>query len=328
MTFSKLIRRAALPLTAAAVTLATATAMAAYPERPVKIIVGFPPGGTTDFTARMIAQGLTDQMGKTFLVDNKTGASGTIAYDFVAKSVPDGYTLGMADTTTAIVPGLFKQLPFDVLRDFQPISQIISTPMVILVHPDLKTNTLKEFIAYAKSRPGKLNYGSGGTGSNTHLAAELFKSAAGLDIVHVPFRGAGDAVSALLAGQVQMHVAALPTAAAGGLSSKMRALAVTSPGKQRAHLLPDVPTTEEAGLPGLVVLNFFGLMAPAGTPRTLTSQLHQEIAKALTTPTLRERFLSQGADPVGSSPEEFTKLFREEVERWGSLVRKIGIQPE
>jgi len=306
----------------------TVVAHSAYPEKAVKIVVGFAPGGTTDLTARFIAQALTEQMGKPFVVENRTGASGTIAYDMVAKSAPDGYTLAMADPTTAMVPGLFKQLPFNVVRDFLPVSQIISSPMAIMIYPGLKANTLKEFIALAKASPGSLSYGSGGVGSNAHLGGEMFKSSAGVNLLHVPYRGAGDAVQALLGGQVHMLISALPTAIANAPSGKLRVLAVASPGKQRSSSLPDVPTTVEAGLTDFVILNFFGIMAPTGTPRPIVAQLHQEIVKALANPQLRERFIAQGGDPVGSSPDDFGKLFRDEVERWGTVIRKNDIQPE
>lgn len=301
--------------------------IAAYPDKPVRIVVPWAPGGTSDIVARLIGQALMEQLGKPFVVENRTGATGTIGNAAVAKSPPDGYTLVLADTTMAMVPGLFRQLPFDALRDFAPISQVISTPMAIMIYPGLKAATLQEFTALAKSSSSPLNYGSGGVGSNTHLAAEMFKSAAGVNITHVPYRGAGDAVQAILGGQVQLLISALPTALANAPSGRVRVLAVTAQDK-RASALPDVPTTAEAGLPGFVVLNWFGLMAPTGTPKAILTQLHAEIVKALKNPQVRNRFVPQGGEPVGSSPEEFAKLFHEEVERWGKVIKESGIQPE
>lgn len=301
--------------------------LAAYPDKPVRIVVPWAPGGTSDIVARLIGQALMEQLGKPFVVENRTGATGTIGNAAVAKSLPDGYTLMLADTTLAMVPGLFRQLPFDVLRDFAPVSQVISTPMAIMIYPGLKAATLQEFITLAKSSSSPLNYGSGGVGSNTHLAAEMFKRTAGVNITHVPYRGAGDAVQAILGGQVQLLIAALPTALANAPSGRVRVLAVTAQG-ERASALPDVLTTAEAGLPGFVVLNWFGLAAPAGTPKAILTQLHAEIVKALKNPQVRDRFVPQGGEPVGSSPEEFAKLFREEVERWGKVIKESGIQPE
>ena len=306
-------------------TFATAT-FAAYPDHPVKIVAPFAPGGTTDFTARLIAQALLEQLGKPFVVENRTGATGTIGNGAVAKSPPDGYTLMLADTTTAMVPWLYKQLPFDPLKDFATVSQIIATPMGIVIHPGVKASNLREFIALAKASPGKLNYGSGGVGSNTHLAAEMFKKAAGVEIAHVPYRGAGDAVAAVLGGQVQLLISAMPTVLPHTASGKVRMLAVTA--QKRSSAMPDVPTAGEAGLPGFVVLNWFGLMAPAGTPHDILAQLHGEIVKALANPKFAERIVAQGAEPVGSTPEQFGKLYRDEIERWGKVIKEVGVQPE
>jgi tripartite-type tricarboxylate transporter receptor subunit TctC len=302
-------------------------AHAAYPDRPVKIVVPFAPGGTTDFTARLIGQALYEQTGKPFVIENRTGATGTIGNAAVARSAPDGYTLMMADTTTAMVPWLYKQLPFDLLRDLQPLSQVISTPMAVMINPGVKANTLAELIALAKAAPGSINYGSGGVGSNTHLGAEMFRKAAGIAITHVPYRGAGDALQAVLGGQVQLLIAAMPTALPHATSGRVRVLAVTSQGK-RVGALPDVPTTAEAGLPAFTVLNWFGLMAPAKTPKEILSQVHGEVVKALANPEVRSRISTQGAEPVGSTPEEFTRLFRDEVERWGKVIKETGVQPE
>ena len=314
---------------ALAFTLAACAALAGaeYPDKPVKIIVPFAPGGTVDFTARVIAQSLTEQFGKSFIVESRTGATGTIANAAVARSAPDGYTLMLADTSIAMVPSLFKQLSFDVTRDFAPISLVISTPLVLIVPASLNVASLKELIAQAKANPGKLNYGSGGIGSSTHLGAEMFRDAAAVDIVHVPYKGAGDAMQAVLGGQVQILVTALPTALPHIRNGKARALAVTSSGK-RSAALPDIPTAAEAGLPAFAVANWFGLVAPAGTPKEIVDTLHTAVVKALANAQVRERFTVQGGDPVGNSPAEFGKLIRDEIPRWANVIRSAGVAPE
>jgi tripartite-type tricarboxylate transporter receptor subunit TctC len=304
----------------------TALAAAEYPEKPVKIVVPFAPGGTVDFTARVISQSLAEQLGKSFIVENRTGASGTIADAAVARSAADGYTLMLADTSLAMVPSLFKQLSFDATRDFEPISLIISTPLVLIVPASLNVASLKDLIARAKANPGGLNYGSGGIGSSTHLGAEVFRSAAAVDIVHVPYKGAGDAMQAVLGGQVQILVTALPTALPHIKSGKARALAVTS--GRRSAALPEIPTAAEAGLPAFTVANWFGLVSPAGTPREIVDKLNAAVVKALANAQVRERFTAQGGDPVGNSPAEFGKLIRDEIPRWAGVIKSAGVVPE
>jgi tripartite-type tricarboxylate transporter receptor subunit TctC len=312
--------------TAFALAACAALAGAEYPEKPVRIVVPFAPGGTVDFTARVIAQSLAEQLGKAFIVENRTGATGTIANAAVARSAADGYTLMLADTSIAMVPSLFKQLSFDVTKDFAPISLVISTPLVLIVPASLNVASLKDLIAQAKANPGTLNYGSGGIGSSTHLGAEMFRSAAAVDIVHVPYKGAGDAMQAVLGGQVQILVTALPTALAHIKSGKAKALAVTS-GK-RSAALPEIPTAAEAGLPAFTVANWFGLVAPAGTPREIVDKLNGAVVKALANAQVRERFTVQGGDPVGNSPAEFGKLIRDEIPRWAGVIRSAGVAPD
>jgi tripartite-type tricarboxylate transporter receptor subunit TctC len=312
--------------TAFALAACAALAGAEYPEKPVRIVVPFAPGGTVDFTARVIAQSLAEQLGKAFIVENRTGATGTIANAAVARSAADGYTLMLADTSIAMVPSLFKQLSFDVTKDFAPISLVISTPLVLIVPASLNVASLKDLIAQAKANPGTLNYGSGGIGSSTHLGAEMFRSAAAVDIVHVPYKGAGDAMQAVLGGQVQILVTALPTALAHIKSGKAKALAVTS-GK-RSAALPEIPTAAEAGLPAFTVANWFGLVAPAGTPREIVDKLNAAVVKALANAQVRERFTVQGGDPVGNSPAEFSKLIRDEIPRWAGVIRSAGVAPD
>jgi tripartite-type tricarboxylate transporter receptor subunit TctC len=298
-----------------------------YPSKAVRVVVPFAPGGSTDFTARVISQQLSEQLGQSFVVDNRTGASGTIANGIVARSAPDGYTLMLADTSTTIVPGLFKSLPFDVARDFTPITQIIGGPNVLVVHPSLKANTLKEFIALAQANPGKLNYGSAGAGGLNHLMAELFKLAAKVNITHIPYKGAGEVVPAVLGGQVDMLVATIPTVLAYVNSGKLRALAVTTDGK-RAPSMPDVPSMSEAGVSGMTIYAWYGLVGPAGMPKEIVNKLHTEVVKAIAVPSVKERFITQGGEPVGSSPEEFSTLVRNELRRWAEVIKSAGNTPE
>lgn len=298
-----------------------------YPSKAVRVVVPFAPGGSTDFTARVISQQLSEQLGKSFVVDNRTGASGTIANGLVARSVPDGYTLMLADTSTTIVPGLFKSLPFDVARDFTPITQVIGAPNVLVVHPSLKANTLKEFVALAQANPGKFNYGSAGAGGLNHLMAELFKLSAKVDIAHIPYKGAGEVVPAVLGGQVDMLVSTIPTVLAYINTGRLRALAVTTNGK-RAPSLPNVPSMSEAGVSGMTIYAWYGLVGPAKMPKDVVRKLHAEVVKAIAVPAVKERFNAQGGEPVGSSPEEFSILIRNELRRWAEVIRSAGITTE
>ena len=300
----------------------------AYPSKTVRVIVPFAPAGSSDIVARLISQQLAEQFGKSFVVDNRTGAGGTIADAMVAKAAPDGYTLLLADTTLSIVPGLYKSLPFDVAKDYSPITQIIGTPSVLVVHPSLKVNTLREFIALAQANPGKLNYGSGGSGSTPHLFAELFKMVAKVNLVHIPYKGgAGEMIVGLLGGQVEMLMPPMPTVLPHVTNGKLRALAVTTDGK-RSSLMPDVPSMGEAGVSGMTVYTWNGLVGPAGLPREVINTLRAEVIKALAVPSVRERFMSQGAELIGSRPEEFSAHIRNELRRWTEVIRLVGIAPE
>ena len=308
---------------------AAATTLAAeiYPSRPVRVIVAFAPGGGTDLTARLISQQISEQTGRSFVVENRTGASGTIGYGLAAKAAPDGYTLMMMDLSTVIVPNLFKSLPFDVARDYTPISQIVGAPNVLLVSPTVNATTLKEFIALALANPGKLNYGSAGAGSAIHLPSELFNRSAKISVTHVPYKGGGEAMTALLGSHVDMLITTVPAALAFVNSGKVRALAVTTSGR-RSPVMPDVPSMSEAGIPGMTVYSWYGLVGPAGLPQEVVTKVHAETVKALTVPSVKERFLAQGAELVGSRPEEFAQLIRDELRRWAEVVRAAGIPPE
>lgn len=298
-----------------------------YPDKSVRVVVPFAPGGSVDTTARVISQQLTEQLGKPFIVDNRTGASGTIGNAIVAKSAPDGYTLMMADTSTAIAGSLYKSLPFDVAKDFSAITEIMRAPQVLVINASTNANTLREFVALAQANPGKFNYGSAGSGGALHLTAELFKMAAKVNIVHVPFKGGSDAIVALMNGDTHMQISTLPTVFAAIKSGKARALAVTSDGK-RLPAIPNVPSMGEGGVPNMVVYVWYGLVGPAGMPKKLVSTLNAEAIKATAVPSVKERFIAQGAEVVGSSPEDFTKYIRSELQRWTAVIKAAGVTPE
>lgn len=300
----------------------------AYPNKSVRVVVPFSPGGTVDLTARLISQQLSEQLGKTFVVDNRTGASGTIGNAIVARAAADGYTLMLMDTSTAIVPGLFKSLPFNVANDFAAISEIIRAPEALVIHPGVNVHTLKDLVAFAQANPGKLNYGSAGPGGAIHLSSELFKIAAKVNISHVPYKGGGEATAAVLGGQVQMLLTTIPTVLPHVKTGKLRALAVTTADGKRSSVLPEAPSMGEAGVPGMAVYLWFGLVGPAGMPREVVGKLRAEVRRALDAREIKERFMAQGAELVGSTPEEFTVHIRSELRRWAEVIRSAGITPE
>ncbi len=297
-----------------------------YPDRPVKIVVPYSAGGTVDYSARQIAQKLTEITKQSFFVENKTGASGTIATNYVAKAAPDGYTLLANDTTYAMLPSLFKTLPRNHVEDLEPIGIITQTPVVLVVPVASPFKTVGELIAYAKKNPGKLNFGSGGTGSSTHVTAEIFEEVADIDVSHAPYKGGGEALLAVLSGQVDFAITAAPTAIAQLNGGKIRALAVT--GDKRLIALKDVPTFKEAGLPAYKVSNWFGLAAPKGTPKTIIDKLAADIKKSLSDPAMKDRFAAVGAEPGNLTPAEFKKFIQGETVVWGAAAKKAGLQPE
>jgi tripartite-type tricarboxylate transporter receptor subunit TctC len=310
----------------ATLTSAPGFAQANWPDRPVKLIVPYAPGGTTDFAARQIAQKLTEQTGKAFFVENKAGASGTIGTDMVAKSQPDGATFQINDTTYAMLPHLFKKLPWDHGKDLVPVTIIAQTPLVLVVSEKSPYKTLQDLIAFAKKSPGKLNYGSGGVGSSTHLGAELFKDAAKIDVAHVPFKGAGEAMLNVVSGNVDFLVTAAPTAIPQVSGGKIRALVVTS--TKRIATLATVPTTSEVNLKDFNASNWFGIAAPKGTSPAVIDKLHAEVMKALASTDLAKRFADQGAEPGGISPVEFQAFVKAETVRWGKVIRAADVKPE
>jgi tripartite-type tricarboxylate transporter receptor subunit TctC len=301
-------------------------AHAQWPQQPVKIIVPYSPGGTVDFSARQIAQKLTEQLGKPFVVENKTGASGTIGMAAAAKAPADGYTLLANDTSYAMLPALFKSLPWDLNQDIVPVTTILTTPVVLVVPSGSPFKSVQELVDFAKKNPGKLNFGSGGVGSSTHLNAEVFKKEAKVDIAHIPYKGAGEAMTGVLSSQVDLLITASPTAMGQLKGGKIRALAVT--GARRPAAFADVPTFAESGMPGYTVTGWFGLAVPKGTPKDVIAKLHAETVKALADPALRERIAAQGAEPGGISPEAYAQFIRDETARWGAAARDAGVKPE
>ena len=296
-----------------------------YPAKPVRIVVGFQPGGGTDIAARVIAQKLAESLGGSFIVDNRPGAAGNLAADIVAKAGPDGYTIFMANSTIAI-PSLFKSLPFDVRKDFAPLSNIALGPSVLIVQSGLPAADIKGLIALAKSKPGQLTYGSGGLGNITHLAMAHFATMSGIEMVHVPYKGSAPSLVGLMGGEVQLLFTSVPAALPHVNANRVRALGVSI--NERSAALPKVPTIAEAGLPGYYAASWYGLLLPAGTPRGVVGTLSQEIVSIMKVPDVRDKMLAQGFEPVGDTPEGFAKFIREEIARWEKVVKSAGIKPE
>jgi tripartite-type tricarboxylate transporter receptor subunit TctC len=296
-----------------------------YPAKPVRIVVGFQPGGGTDIAARAIAQKLMDALGGSFIVDNRPGAAGNLAADIVAKAGADGYTIFMANSTIAI-PSLFKSLPFDVRRDFAPLSNIALGPSVLTVQAGLPATDIKGLIALAKSKPGQLTYGSGGLGNITHLAMAHFATMSGIEMVHVPYKGSAPSLVGLMGGEVQLLFTSVPAALPHVNANRIRALGVSI--FERSRAMPNVPTIAEAGLPGYYAASWYGLLLPAGTPRGVIATLSKETVAIMRVADVRDKMLAQGFEPVGDTPEQFAKFIREEITRWEKVVKSAGIKPE
>lgn len=311
------------------VAFGTATAVspvaAEYPERPVRFVVPFPPGGNTDILARMVANGLSARWGQQLLVDNRAGAAGSIGTALVAKAPADGYTILLGTIgSIGINPTLYRKLPYQPLRDLAPVSQITANPLVVMLHPSVPARTVKELVALAKSKPDLLNYGSGGKGTSTHLSVELFMSMAKIRATHVPYRGAALASPALLAGEVSMLFDNLAPALPHVRAKRVRALAVTSAARTQA--LPDVPTVQESGLAGYEVSSWYGVLAPAGTPAGVLARIHADTVAVLKSPDVAERLRRDGADVVGSSPQGFTDFIKAEHAKWTGVVEQLGLK--
>ena len=309
------------------VLLASPARAQAYPSKPVRLIVPFAPGGTTDVLARLMAQKLAEALGQQFLIENKPGAGGNIGTDLAAKSPADGYTLVMSfDGTMAINPNTYAKMPYDAQKDLAPVANVAQVPLLMVVHPGVAAKSVAEFVALAKASPGRINYSSAGHGSTGHLTGELFRSRAGIDIVHVSYKGGGQAVQDLLGGQIQMLVTALPTVEGHLKGGKLRALAFTS--ARRVPGAPEVPTFAESGYPGLEVLSWYGILAPAGTPPEIVRRLNAEINRILQAADIRERLAALGAEPTGGSPEQFGQVIRADTLRWAKVVADAGIRIE
>jgi tripartite-type tricarboxylate transporter receptor subunit TctC len=298
----------------------------AYPSKPITVVVPYAVGGTTDIVARLVTTQIGNSLGQPMVVDNRAGGGGSIGWGAVARSAPDGYTLLTTEMSFTIAPALGTKQPFDPKKDFSHVITAAAAPHVLVVNPSVPAKTVQEFIAQAKANPGKFNYGSGGNGTNTHLGGELFKSAAGIDLVHVPYKGAGQVLQDLMAGQVQALVTSLPTALPHIKSGKLRALMVTS--EKRSPLLPDVPSAKEAGLPKVTMDFWVGFSVPAGTPQPVVDKLNKAITEALNTTDGRKRLAEQGLEPVPNSPAQATQLVAAEIQRWGAVVKAAGIKAD
>jgi len=317
-----------LPLLALAVACALpAQAQQDYPAKPIRIVVPYPPGGFNDTLGRTLAMKLQEAWGQPAVVENKPGANTVIGTDAVAKAAPDGYTLLVVAFPFAVTPGLIRNMPYDTVRDFAPIALCAQSPNVLVVNPQvLRVKTVGELIALAKSKPGELSYASTGNGSSNHISMELFQSLAGVKLLHVPYKGSAPAVVDLLGGQVQVMFDNAPNVMPQVRAGKLRALAQS--GSRRSPVAPDLPTVAEAGVPGYEVTVWFGLVAPAGTPRAIVAKLNAEVLRILAMPDVRERFLAQGVEPLGSTPDEFATHIRAQMDKWGKVVRDAGVKAE
>jgi tripartite-type tricarboxylate transporter receptor subunit TctC len=307
-------------------TAVTALAQDKYPTKPVRLIVAFPPGGSTDIIARLVAQRLSERLGQQVIIDNRGGAGGTIGTELAARASPDGYTLTMGTTSTHVIaPAAYPKLTYDPIKDFAPITLVASTPYLLVLNPGVKASSLKEFVALVKSQPGKLNYASAGTGSTTHLAMEMLKSTAGLDIVHVPYNGNGPAGAAVLGGQVQALFGSMPAVLPQAKSGKLRPIAVGT--AKRSSALPDVPTVAESGYPGFEVSLWLGFFAPRGTPIEIINRLHSELARIALSSEMKEQFERNGAEPAtNASSLDLQRLVRAEIDKYSKVIKAANIK--
>jgi tripartite-type tricarboxylate transporter receptor subunit TctC len=295
----------------------------AFPTKPIRVVMGFPAGGPLDQHARLLTDRLQAQLGQPILVDYKAGAGGTVGAQEVMRAAPDGHTLMLANTGVMVInPALYTKLPYSTLRDFVPVARTAMQPLALLVNPKVPANTLQEFVAYAKDRPGQINYGSAGNGGSSHLVPEMFKSATGLFMVHIPYRGSAPAFTDLMAGQVQFMAESIPQAAQYHKQGKVRALAVTS--RERNPALPDIPTVMETGIKNFEVVGFYGFLAPAGTPKDVVNKLSDAFKAVMNQPDIRQRMVAQGADPAYLGADDFAKFLTAEMPRWAAVVQKSG----
>ena len=300
---------------------------ATFPSKPVRLVVPFTPGGSTDILARAVGQKLSESWGQPVVIDNRPGAGGIIGMETVARAAPDGYTLVMGHVgTLAANPALYKTLPYDPVKDFAPVTLIAMVPNVLVVGPAMPTRTVAEFIALAKAKPGKFDYGSGGNGSAAHLATEYFKLTAGVDLQHIPYKGTAPALADLLGGQIALMITGLPPVLPHAKSGKLRILGVAS--LHRLKQFPDIPTIAESGVPGFEATQWYGILAPAATPKDIVAKLNREFVKSLRDPAVAEKLAGEGADPVGDSPEQFAAFIRSEIDLWGRVIRATGARAD
>lgn len=304
---------------------AATSASQAYPTRPIRLIVPYAPGGGADILARALGQKLSEGFGQSVVVDNRAGGSGIVGTDMVAKAAPDGYTLLFPSSAHTIIPS-FTKVPFDAMKDFEPVTQTTSQAYILGVHPGVPAKSVKELIALAKSKPGQLNYASGGSGTAPHLGGELLKSLTGIDMVHVPYKGGGPALLALISGEVAMLFSSLPSTLPQVKAGKVRALAVSS--AKRSPAVPELPTVAESGVPNFEVTSWYGVLAPAKTPKPVIARLHSEIVKGLNAPDLKERLANDGTEVVGSTPQVFAEYMKAEIPKWAKVIKVSGARSD
>lgn len=323
-------RRAACLLCAIAMSVpwlaAPAWAQQKYPSRPLRLVLPFPPGGSTDIVARVVTQRLAESWGQPVLIDNRPGAAGNLAAELVARAAPDGYTLFQVNVAHAIAASLFPKLGYILMSDFVAVTQLASTPYALVAHPGVPAKSVRDLLALARARPGVLNYASAGNGSATHLSGELVRALGRVDLVHIPYKGSGPAVAALMSGEVDVYFLAVPAAAPMVKSGRLRVLGVS--GAKRSSMMPEVPTMAEGGLPGFDTSTWHGVMAPAATPREVVAQLSGELVRILAQADIRGKLLAQGLEPVGDSQDQFAAFIRAEVSKWEKVVRASGAKPE
>jgi len=298
----------------------------AWPNKPLRFILPFPPGGGTDILGRLVADRMTAGLGQPVVAENRGGAGGNVGAEAAARSAPDGYTIVPVAPSLAISPSLYSRLNYDPVKDFAPVSLVATVPNVMVTHPSVPANTLAEFIRFAKTKPGGMNFGSGGSGTSNHLAGELFNIVAGVKLVHVPYKGVNLAMNDVLSGQIHLVVIGVPAAAPHIKAGKLRALALVAP--QRAAALPEVPTVAEAGLANFEVTTWYGILAPAGTPKTIVTRLNAELVKIMHAPEMKDRLATMATDPVTSTPEEFADYIKREIVKWGEVVRQAGLKAD
>src|SRR5437879_9462063 len=309
---------------ACALLIGTAQAQDVHPSKPLRLILPFPPGGGTDILGRLLAERLAVNLGQPVVTENRGGAGGNVGAEAAARAAPDGYTIVLVAPSLAISPSLYSKLNYDPVKDFAPVSLVATVPNVMVTHPSVPANTLAEFIRLAKTKPGEMNFGSGGSGTSNHLAGELFNIVAGVKLVHVPYKGVNLAMNDVLSGQIHLVVIGVPAAAPQTKAGKLGALALVA--QQRAAALPEVPTVAEAGLPNFEVTTWYRILAPAGTPKAIVMRLNAELVKGMHAPDLKERLAAMATEPATSTPEEFADYIKREIAKWGEVVREAGLK--